>query len=48
MANAERKARTARNLLIVTVVFGVICIVLSIMLRVAALPKSSAKDPDHY
>jgi hypothetical protein len=34
MANAEEKKRTARHLIIVTVVLGVICIVLTIALRV--------------
>jgi preprotein translocase subunit SecG len=37
MATAEEKTRTARNLTIVTVVLGVICIVLIIVLRVAAI-----------
>jgi len=41
MANAEEKTRKARNLIIVTVVLGVICIVLTIVYRVA-LAKSSA------
>jgi preprotein translocase subunit SecG len=47
MANAERKTRTARNLTIVTVVLGVIFLVLTIVLRVAALSKSSANDYDY-
>jgi hypothetical protein len=41
MANAEEKTRTARNLIIVTVVLGVIVLVLTIVLRVV-LAKSSA------
>jgi hypothetical protein len=33
MANAEEKTRTARNLTIVTLVLGVICIALIMVLR---------------
>jgi preprotein translocase subunit SecG len=43
MANAEEKTRTARNLTIVTVVLGVICIALVMVLRLVVFTTSSAK-----